>query len=96
MNKKIAVAALAGLMAVGFSTTASATANPYPQGYKGNGSAVVTDSSEAKASCTAASCTAKVTCKGNKKPHHKKHHAAAPAAKAAAPAAAKPAAPAKK
>lgn len=86
---KFAVAALAGLMAVGFSATASATANPYPQGYRSNNAAVASDVQEEKASCTA---HASYKTEAPKKAHHHKKHHAAPA-KAAEPAkpAAKPA-----
>jgi hypothetical protein len=92
-SKKLAIAALAGLMTVGLSSAAFASANPYPQGYKGNSNAVATETTEAKASCNAASCNAKTSCKGAKpaKKHHAKKHHVKHAAPAAAPAAAAPA-----
>lgn len=62
-TNKLAIAALAGLMTVGFAAApAFATANPYPQGYKVAG-AEKSGSTEAQIEKHA--CKGQNSCKGN-------------------------------
>lgn len=92
-SKKLAIAAIAGVMALA-TTAAIASPNPYPQGYKGNGTSYEAEKASCKGagSCkSGAGCNAEKSCAAAKPKHHKSHKKAAPAAAPAPAAAMKPA-----